>query len=341
MKQNLIALAVALALSAPAFAETNTPENLAPLGSEGYWFYKNKEHAPPPQVVTPPKAPATPPPQTIKDKEPPTPPKDPCQEEDTWTPDCGFVTPKSFSMQSKERDALLQGMVMNPGNPDAVKAVQKYTQWMIQQATYAAQVWKYNTLQDSSLNAQAKAPISQFGLQMANSLQRGKRADVWQQIKDYGGFLVLFTKESCDYCHSQQYAAQQMARDTGLTMYDASIEGKCLDGFTGDLCVSPDRATGPAQVLHVKTVPSIFLYMPDNTWIRVSVGLSDTASMEDRLYNFFIAWKIASTTGKQTGKTGMNLDPSVQPKDSQELQKLLSTPIKPLGDGGENGASKR
>lgn len=122
------------------------------------------------------------------------------------------------------------------------------------------------------------------------------------------------------------------ARRRGLPMYDASLEGACLDEFKGEFCVPPEKAIPPAQILQVSTVPSVFLYMPDNTWIRVSVGLSDTASMEDRLYNFFIAWKIASTTGKQTGKTGLNLDPSAQPQDSQELQKLLATPIKPLGD---------
>ncbi len=332
MNKNLIAIALTLSFALPtcAFAASNPAEALAPLGSEGYWFYKQKEAPPKVIRVKPEEKPKPKAPETIVEKPPEKPKTDPCQDEETWTADCGFVTPKSFAMQSKERDALLQNMVMNPGNPDAVKAVQKYTQWIIQQSTYAAQVWQYNTIQDPSINAQAEAPISQFGLQMASSLQTGKRADVWAQIKEYGGFLVLFTKESCDYCHSQLYAVQLLARDTKLPLYDASLEGKCLDTFSGEFCVPPERSIPPAQVLQVKTVPSVFLYMPDNTWIRVSIGLTDTASMEERLYNFFIAWKIASTSGKQTGTTGLNLDPSAQPQNSQELSKLLSTPIKTL-----------
>lgn len=296
-------------------------------GDQGYWFYHDPSKDKPQEVITiqkKPKEDKTKPPETII----PTAPKDPCQDESTWTSKCGFIMPKSFEFQSKERDALLHEMVMNPGNPDAVKAVQQYTRWIIHQSVYAAMVWKYNNLHDPKLNPQANAPISQFGLEMAKTLKKGDSQAVWSAIKQWGGFLVVFTKQSCDYCHKQLYPLQSIERDTGLDVYDASIEGACLDTFTGNKCLTPEQSTVPARILQVKTVPSVFLYLPNNIWIRVSMGLSTTDAMESRLYNFFLAWRLAATTGKQTGNTGLNLDPDAMPETSEDLQKILMKPNK-------------
>lgn len=303
------------------------PGAFGQTGDQGYWFYHDpsKDQQPDEIVVPPTKKPVSAPPTTVHLKESKK-PSDPCSEESTWTPTCGFITPKSFSFQSKERDALLHNMVMNPGNPDAVKAVQEYTRWMVHQSVYAAMVWKYNNIHDPKLNPQANAPISQFGLEMAKTLQKGDRGAVWKAIKRWGGFLVVFTKESCDYCHKQLYPLKSVKLDTGLDVYDASIEGKCLDSFEGQYCLPPKKSTLPARILKVKTVPSVFLYLPGNIWIRVSMGLTTTEAMEARLYNFFLAWRLAATTGKQTGKTGLNLDPDAMPQTSEGLEKLLVQP---------------
>jgi len=294
------------------------PPELVPPGAEGYWFYLNPP-APVPQPEPP--VPLKPPATVGK--------ADPCQQEATWTAQCGFVTPSSFAMQSKERDALLQNMVMSPGDPASVLAVQQYTGWILHQSIYAARVWQYNKLQHpGSLDPAATAPISALGLRLALDVQGANRKTVWAAIREYGGFLVVFTKDDCDYCHAQDGPLQALASDTGLKLWNANLTGPCLKAFA-KRCMDEKVSTMPARILHVSLVPTVFLYLPDNVWIRVSAGLTDTDSMESRIYNLFISWKAAASgVAKQTGHTGLALDPDAAPKDSQELRQLLMTPLK-------------
>lgn len=322
---------VAGTLFAIACGASHADKSIIPSGDAGYWFY----HTPPaPATITIPAQVQTPksPPKVSKPKKKKT-KGNPCNNPSTWTISCGFVVPKTFAFQSKQRDSLLQAMVMNPQDPGAVKAVQEYTRWIVGQASYASRVWQYNRLQDPSLSPDATAPISRYGLQMAMQIDTGKKRDVWNAIKRWGGFMVIFSKNDCDYCHAQVAPMRTFARDTGIPVYDASLKGPCLSAYKNH-CVLPKKATLPAEILHVSTVPSVFLYLPKNFWVRVSAGLTTTDDIETRTYNFFVGWRLAAKTGQQTGKTGMDLNPADMPKTSQGLRKLLMKPTAaPSGSG--------
>lgn len=300
------------------------PSQLVPNGGAGYWWYRQKPKPPedePDEKKTEPPVPTQKPEAKLKD----------CQDEKQWTPDCGFIVPKTFAFQEKMRDSLFQGMVMDPGNPQKVRWVQEYTKWVLHQAEYAAAVWQHNTLNDTSLDAQAKNPISAYGLQMAMTLGASTRQLVWDTISSFGGILILFTREDCDYCHAQVTPLQRLLWDTHLELWDASIGGNCLTEFK-DKCVGVDKSTTPASILNVSVVPTLYLYLPGNVWIRVSNGLTDAGAIEDRIYNLFIEWRTAAVDKtRETGNTGLALDPKDQPTDTDDLRKLLMAPIQQSG----------
>lgn len=297
---------------------------LVPPGAQGYWFYLN-----PPAPVPQPQ-----PPIPVKPPSPSSKPK-PCQHMDSWTAQCGFVTPNSFAMQSKERDALLQNMVMSPGDPASVLAVQQYTRWILHQSIYAARVWQHNRLQNpKQLDPSATSPISAFGLRLAMDVKATNRKTVWAAIRQFGGILIVFTKDDCDYCHAQTGPLQALAQDTGLTIWNASLKGPCLSAYV-KYCMTPAKSTMPARILHVSLVPTVMLYLPQNVWIRVSAGLTDTQTIEARIYNLFISWKAAASgIAKQTGHTGLALDPNVTPTDTQQLKALLMKPVRAESKSG-------
>lgn len=299
------------------------PGPLVPNGAAGYWWYQHKPQ-PPDEIDE-----KTPAPSSAATKTAAKP--NDCHDEKQWTPDCGFIVPKTFEFQEKMRDSLFHGMVMDPGNPDKVRWVQEYTKWVLHQAEYAANVWQHNTLSDSSLDAQAKDPISQYGLQMAMTLGASTRQMVWDTIKSFGGILILFTKEDCDYCHAQVTPLQRLLWDTHIDLWDASIGGDCINEFR-ERCVGVDKSTAPATILNVNVVPTLYLYLPGNVWIRLTNGLTDAGSIEDRIYNLFIEWRTAAIDKtRETGSTGLALDPRDKPADSQELRKLLMTPVPTAG----------
>lgn len=293
---------------------------LEPSGAKGYWFYRTHPKAAPkfePPMKRPPEKPV---------------PKR-CQSETTWTAQCGFVLPSSFSMQSKERDALLRNMVMAPSNPDAVAAVQDYIHWILHQAFYAANVWRYNALKNpQKYDTRSTSPVSAIGLRLASDIKSDNEKEVWRTIRKMGGFIIVFTKASCDYCHRQAQPLWWLQKDTGLDVWDASIGGVCLKRYAKTRCVSPAKSTLPARILKVSTVPTTVLYIPKGVWIRIGAGLTTTDVLEARLYNLFVSWKMAANNAAmQTARTGLDLNPSDYPKDSQALKKILDMPIKKGG----------
>jgi len=222
---------------------------------------------------------------------------------------------------------------MHPGDPKAVAAFQYYLRWVVNQAIYAARVWQYNRLQNADLDPDAYSPISQYGLQLAHSIEGQGRAAVWKSIRQWGGFLVVFTKHGCEWCRAQEGPLQAVAADTGLAVYDASLQGACLKAFSGKnragepLCSPPSMSVRPAEALHVSVVPTIFLWLPKNLWLRVGVGLTTTDAIESRVYNFFVAWRVAANTGRSTGATGLDLNPQDQPPTIGDLRKILEKSV--------------
>lgn len=291
----------------------------------GYWFYQNKPPKPETILTIPPKNPSKPQksskPSKLKKKIPP------CTTSATWTAKCGFVTPKSFSMQAKERHYLIRYMVMHPGAPKAVLNVQKYTKWVVNQALYAGNVWRYNMVNHPSLFPKATSPISEYGLDIAMKWQHFNHEAAWQAIRKFHGQLIVFTKANCDFCHAQTLPLMWFQKFTGMKVIDASLEGPCSGWFKGR-CVPPSESTIPAEILHVKIVPSVYLHLPGKVWIRVSAGLTTGQTLESRLYNFFLSWRLGVEKHLKTYFHGlpMDLNPTQQPATSQQVLHVLFGP---------------
>ena len=310
-----------------ALAATTLPGVAWQSGARGYWFYQS-----PPQV-----------PRYIKMPAPPVSPatamlekKNPCRSQSTWTAGCGFVTPRSFAFQAHERDALMQAMVMHPDNQRAVKAVQKYTRWVVDQALSATRMWQYNMVQDPGLSGTATAPISTYGLNLAFSVHVLNRKAAWAAVKRFQGVLILFTKRNCSYCNAEVPLIKYMERDTGLKVWQASLQGPCDKAFRAR-CVLPKDSMLPARILHVSIVPTLFIYLPGDIWIRVSAGLTTVQTMEDNLYNFFVAWREAAIRKlKATGSNpAMDFSPKNRPSP-EAMQEFLSRQI-PSGRKNQHG----
>ena len=224
-------------------------------------------------------------------------------------------------------------MVIHPGNPKAVKAVQRYTRWVVDQAIAATRMWQYNTVQDPNLSGTATAPISEYGLQLAFSTHALNKAAAWRAIRRFGGVLILFTKAGCPYCQGEVPPMKGFERDTGLTIWQASLQGPCDKAFARR-CVPAAQSHLPARLLRVSLVPALFLYLPKNVWIRVYAGLTTTETAEDNLYNFFVAWREAALHKLKTSGAApaMDFNPRHRP-NPEEMRTFLERQMPTISAG--------
>ncbi|OCX69430.1 hypothetical protein A6M27_16955 [Acidithiobacillus thiooxidans] len=288
--RHLSALALALVV---ANAQAHT--------EQGWWFYQT----PPVKPKVKPKPLL--PPQAVVATAPTVPTAssaavtDPCVHKDTWTPNCGFINPgKSFAFQAKERDALMQSMVMNPENPNAVLQFQRYNQWLANEAIQVANMWYFNEIQHPGLNPQSTHPISQFGLQLAEDVKRNTTDQIFKYLAKHAIFLD-FTRQSCYYCHAMAPNVMSLSHKTKVPVWDASLSTTgCLPGFQ-DHCVTAPLTIKPAEILHVKEVPTLFLFIKPDTWIRVGTGVVDEATLRARIVDFVSAYRTAILKGVHNG----------------------------------------
>lgn len=228
--------------------------------------------------------------------------EDPCRSKDTWDAKCGFVDPgDDFDFQAKQRDILLQQMSLRPDNPDGVEAAQRYMKWVVGKASQAANMWYFNMVQNPDLDPTVKNPISEVGLALASRANQASQYEYFRVIREEGGILFFFSRQDCQYCHDQAPYTRRVARTMGLRVINVPLDGKCLPGFEGDDCgdnVKPEQTA----VLQVKVVPSLFLFVPANTWIRLGSGLSSDATVLANAVNFFSAYRAAMIKGLDNGK---------------------------------------
>ena len=301
------------------------PGSSGQTGARGYWFYQNPPAPVPAPTPARPALPAVRP--VVRHRAP-----HPCRHASTWSARCGFLTPHSFSFQTRERDALLHAMVMQPENQKAVKAVQKYTRWVVDQAIAATRMWQYNTVQDPNLSGTATAPISAYGLNLAFSVHALNKKAAWAAVKRFHGVLILFTKHDCTYCQAEVPLMRYMEQNTGLKIWQASLQGPCDKAFAAR-CVTAGKSSLPARMLRVSIVPTLFLYLPKNVWIRVFAGLTTTETAESNLYNFFVAWREAAMHKLKTTGAGpaMDFNPRSRPNPEEMhefLQRQLPAPTR-------------
>lgn len=230
------------------------------------------------------------------------PPETKCKTKDTWTAECGFVEPgDDFDFQAKQRDILLQQMSLRPDSPEAVEAAQFYMKWVVGQAAKAANMWYFNMVQNPDLDPTVKNPISEVGIALASRANQATQYEYFRIIREEGGILFFFSRTDCQFCHDQAPYTRRVARTMGLRVVNIPLDGKCLQGFEGDACgdnIKPEQYA----VLQVKTVPSLFLFVPANTWIRLGTGIVSDTTVLANTVNFFSAYRAAMLKGLDNGK---------------------------------------
>lgn len=247
----------------------------------GWWWKMTRPEPPEAKPAVPP-----PPAQTTRN----------CQDPRQWAPPCGFINPGSdFAFQSRQRDALMQRMVMHPNNPAAVRGFQEYNKWVLNRAIAVGRMWRWNMVQDPSLNPTVSAPTSQFGLNLLKRERGSLQQRVYQIIGEAGGFFVWFTRSDCRYCHDMASIIDLVREDTGLPIYNASLDAACMPGFAGNQCMTGPATHKPAALLEVRTVPDLFLHLPkDQQWIRVATGVVTVPVITARI-KLFVGAMLAAT----------------------------------------------
>lgn len=235
----------------------------------------------------------------------PQPPKEEkCAKKETWTPDCGFVHPgDDFQFQAKQRDALMERMSVAKNDPKAVEAFQYYMRYVIERTSEVTNNWWYNMTQNPDLDPNVSNPVSSFGIRLMTEVGLGKDREVFDLIKSEGGYLIYFTRSDCGFCHQMADIVKKLSKKTGLEVRNASLDTKCIPQFEAG-CVKAPASLIPAQMLQVSTVPTIFLHIPDKTWIRIGTGVVDMESMVARTSQFFSAYRAALVSGVDNGQKG-------------------------------------
>lgn len=291
---------------------------------QGWFWYKDPKkeekkeqpvEKPAPKVEAPPVAPTAPIVVIAKSKPTPDEKEKLCKEQDTWTADCGFIDPgDNFDFQAKQRDILLQTMSLRPDNPEAVENAQRYMKWVVGKASMAANMWYFNMVQKPDLDPTVKNPISEVGIALATRVNQAAQGEYFRLIKEEGGVLFFFTREDCSYCHTQAPYTQRVAHTMGLQLINVPLDGKCLEGFEGDNCgdnIQPEQIAA----LDVKTVPSIFLYVPSATWIRLGTGVTTDTTVIANTVNFFSAYRAAMLAGLDNSsgtRPTVSFDPEIR-----------------------------
>lgn len=301
-KKTLLAIAFALTAVAPAIAagQGGTPAQAEQVANpeRGWFFFETK-----PTEAEPPKEEA-PPPQKMPTTLPPPPKEDKCKKKETWSAACGFVDPgKDFEFQGKQRDELLQNMVMSKNDPKAVEAFQYYMRWVLERTTEVTNLWWYNMVQNPDLDPTVSSPVSTLGLRLMTDVHNGQQKEIFDLVKDEGGMYVFFSRSDCMFCHQMASPLQQLSHKTGLPVRNASLDGKCIEGLEAG-CMTAPATLAPADALQVTTVPTVFLYTKPNTWIRIATGVTDTDSMITRTAQFFSAYRTAMLKGVENGQNG-------------------------------------
>lgn len=260
--------------------------------TRGWFFYEDPE-----QEVVPKAKPTDP--GKAPEKEP-----NKCASKTTWAPDCGFVDPGTdFEFQAKQRDILIERMSVSRNDPKAVEDFQRYMHWAMGRATEVANLWYYNTVQNPDLDPSASKPISQFGVRLMSDVRSNHKQEIFKALKDEGAGLVFFTRSDCTFCKSMAPLVKNLGAETGLPVWNAALDDRCEPQFAG-ACRSGKAVSEPAKRLSVTVVPTLFLVLPDDTWIRVGTGVTDMNTLSTRIVTFFSAYRNALLKGLQPSTNG-------------------------------------
>lgn len=333
MRNSIIMLLAAAVLLPASYSHASQSSATAPSSSkiERGWFYFDDPVKKKTEEVEPPDA------QSIREfpKELPPPPKEErCKKKETWSAECGFVNPgNDFDFQAKQRDTLMQRMSVSNNDPKAVEDFQYYMRWVLERTSEVTNLWWYNMVQNPELDPTVKAPVSAFGLRLMTDVRNGKDKEVYALIKQEGGAFVYFSRTDCQFCHQMQDTINRVGYDTGVPIRNASLDNTCMPGFE-EGCLTAPHTIAAAQALQVRTVPSLFLYVPPNTWLRVATGVSDVGTIKARTGQFFAAYRNALLTSTENGIKGrapvnfgnLELDGTSKGVDAEVGQSTMRAP---------------
>lgn len=222
-----------------------------------------------------------------------------CTNPDEWDVTCGFVYPdRDFDFSQKQLAELTKQLAMYPDDVKKVEQYQRFVHWAVDQAATAAGSAEWNIVQNQDMNPFIDNPISAFGRRAAGMEIMKNNKTVFEDIVDQGGMLVFFTRHDCVYCHKAYPLIRILSDRSGIPLHNASLDGKCLDGFDSEHCYAGEDVVLSAQALQVAMVPDLFLFLPkDRGWVRISSGLETLDVMESRVLVFFGAAKKATKKG--------------------------------------------
>ena len=227
--------------------------------------------------------------------------EDPCLKPATWSASCGFIDPGAdFEFQSKQRDALLQQMSMRPDSPESVEAAQRYMKWVVAKASQAGNMWYFNLIQKPDLDPRVKSPISEMGIALASRVNSAAQVEYFRVMREQGGMLFYFSRNDCVFCHDQLPYSVRVARTMGLRLINVPLDGKCIEGFSEEDCAA-DVTVDEMSALDVQIVPTMYLFMPANTWLRLSTGITSDDTTLANAVNFFSAYRAALLQGIDNG----------------------------------------
>lgn len=309
--------------------------NTSPARQGWHWYVDPKPEEP---VEEEPEHPE--PPMVKKEDEKPKQPvviisgsgreEDKCKSKDTWDAKCGFVDPgDDFEFQAKQRDILLQVMSLRPDNPDAVEAAQRYMKWVVGKASQAANMWYFNMVQKPDLDPTVQSPVSEVGIALASRASKASQQEYFRIIREEGGILFFFSRNDCQFCHDQAPYTRRVARTMGLRVINIPLDGKCLPGFEGDDCGDNIKPEDTA-ILQVKTVPTLFLFVPQNTWIRLGTGMVSDATILSNTVNFFSAYRAAMLAGLDNSngaRPSVTFDPELNARPTGVVAEDGGSPV--------------
>lgn len=227
--------------------------------------------------------------------------EDPCLKQDTWTASCGFIDPgNDFEFQAKQRDILLQQMSLRPDHPESVEAAQRYMKWVVSKASQAANMWYYNMIQKPELDPTVKSPISELGIALASRIGQASQVEYFKLMREQNGLLFYFSRNDCVYCHEQAPYSIRVARTMGLRLINVPLDGICIEGFAQEDCAQ-DVSQEQMSALDVQIVPTMYLHVPANTWLRLSSGMANDSTVIANAVNFFSAYRAALVQGLDNG----------------------------------------
>lgn len=231
--------------------------------------------------------------------------KERCKAPETWDSQCGWVDPgTNYAWMKVQEEKLAQQMVMTSNSPWAVKQYQHFVLWAIDRVSEVASVWSFNVSQDQDLNPNVRNVTNRQGLRWAATKKPMERKAFFDLVEQDGGFLVYWTRSDCLYCKKMLPAIRVVAKETGLDVWNASLDGKCEPEFK-DRCMVAPQTTEPAAFLQVKVVPDLMLYMPkEKSWLRIASGVDSAEPILSRMKLYAQGVRAAAISGSKSDVAG-------------------------------------